>query len=37
MTQIAKNLTELIGHTPLLELSKIEKQYDLKARRETGI
>ena len=32
MTQIAKNLTELIGHTPLLELSKIEKQYDLKAR-----
>ena len=25
MTKIARNLTELIGHTPLLELTKIEQ------------
>ena len=29
---IKKNATELIGHTPLLELTHIEKEYDLKAR-----
>ncbi len=27
-----KNLTELVGNTPLLELSKIEKKYALKAK-----
>lgn len=30
--KIAKSLTELIGNTPLLEVSNIEKKYDLKAR-----
>lgn len=30
--KIAKKVTELIGHTPLLELSNIEKKYGLKAR-----
>ncbi|MBR0475075.1 MAG: cysteine synthase A [Erysipelotrichaceae bacterium] len=29
---IKKNATELIGHTPLLELTHIEKEHDLKAR-----
>ena len=32
MTKIAKNITELIGQTPLLELSKIEQELGLKAR-----
>lgn len=32
MTKIARNLTELIGHTPLLELTKIEQDKALKAR-----
>lgn len=32
MVKIARNLTELIGHTPLLELTKIEKGKGLKAR-----
>ena len=32
MAKIARNLTELIGHTPLLELTKIEKDKSLKAR-----
>lgn len=32
MARIYKSLTELVGHTPLLELTKIEKQKDLKAR-----
>ncbi|MDE6395820.1 MAG: cysteine synthase A [Muribaculaceae bacterium] len=32
MGKIYKSLTELVGHTPLLELSKIEKQENLKAR-----
>ncbi|WP_080902845.1 cysteine synthase A [Parabacteroides sp. Marseille-P3160] len=32
MAQIAKSLTELIGKTPLLELSEIEKKYDLHAQ-----
>lgn len=32
MVKIARNLTELIGHTPLLELTKIEKEKGLKAR-----
>ena len=27
-----KNLTELVGNTPLLELSKIEEKYALKAK-----
>lgn len=30
--KIAKSLTELIGNTPLLEVSNIEKKYDLQAR-----
>lgn len=30
--KIAKNLTQLIGHTPLLEVSRIEKEFKLKAR-----
>jgi cysteine synthase A len=29
MAHIAKNITDLIGHTPLLELTGIEKAYDL--------
>lgn len=32
MSKIAKNITELIGHTPLLELSKIEHELGLRAR-----
>lgn len=32
MTKIAKNITELIGQTPLLELSKIEQELGLKAK-----
>lgn len=32
MTKIAKNLTELIGNTPLLELGNYGKKHDLKAR-----
>ncbi len=32
MAKIYKSLTELVGHTPLLELTKIEKQKGLKAR-----
>jgi cysteine synthase A len=32
MTKIYKSLTELIGKTPLLELSNYEKEYGLKAR-----
>ncbi|MGN0281941.1 MAG: cysteine synthase A [Prevotella sp.] len=32
MTRIARNLTELIGHTPLLELTKIEQDKALKAK-----
>jgi hypothetical protein len=31
MEKIANNLTELIGNTPLLELSRFEKQHKLKA------
>jgi len=31
-TKIAKRITDLVGHTPLLELSNIEKKYALKAR-----
>lgn len=31
MSKIAKNLTELIGNTPLLEISNIEKELGLKA------
>jgi cysteine synthase A len=30
--KIAKKVTDLVGHTPLLELSNIEKKYALKAR-----
>lgn len=30
--KIAKKVTDLVGHTPLLELSNIEKKYNLKAR-----
>lgn len=32
MTKIAKSLTELVGHTPLLELSNIEVKENLSAR-----
>ncbi|MGM9699180.1 MAG: cysteine synthase A [Prevotella sp.] len=32
MAKIARNLTELIGHTPLLELTKIEHEKALKAK-----
>lgn len=32
MSKIAKNITELIGHTPLLELSKIEHELGLRAK-----
>ena len=32
MTQIARSLTDLIGHTPLLELSGTEGELKLKAR-----
>jgi cysteine synthase A len=32
MAKIAKNITELIGNTPLLELTKIEAKYNLDAR-----
>ena len=32
MAKISKSLTELIGKTPLLELSNYEKKYDLKAK-----
>lgn len=32
MSKIAKNITDLIGHTPLLELSKLEKHLGLRAR-----
>lgn len=32
MAKISKSLTELIGKTPLLELSNYEKQHDLKAK-----
>lgn len=30
--KIAKKVTDLVGHTPLLELSNMEKKYGLKAR-----
>lgn len=32
MSKIAKQLTELIGNTPLLELTNLEKEYNLKAK-----
>ncbi|MDR1666838.1 MAG: cysteine synthase A [Bacteroidales bacterium] len=32
MSRIAKNITQLIGHTPLLELSGIEEKYRLEAQ-----
>ncbi len=32
MAKVAKQLTELIGHTPLLELSNYEKEFELGAR-----
>ena len=32
MAKIAKQLTELIGHTPLLELSNYEKEFELEAK-----
>lgn len=32
MSKIAKNITDLIGHTPLLELTKLEQKLGLKAR-----
>lgn len=32
MAKIKKELTELIGHTPLLELSRLEKEKDIKAQ-----
>ena len=30
MAKIAKNLTELIGHTPLMELAEYSRKYGLK-------
>ena len=32
MERIKKQLTELIGHTPLLELARIGKAHDAQAR-----
>lgn len=32
MAKVAKYLTELIGHTPLLEISNFEQKHDLKAK-----
>ena len=32
MAKVAKQLTELIGHTPLLELSNYEKEFGLGAK-----
>ena len=32
MSKIYKNISELIGRTPLLELSAIEEKYNLKAK-----
>ena len=32
MQMVYKSLTELVGKTPMLELSKIEKELGLKAR-----
>lgn len=32
MARVAKYLTELIGHTPLLEISNFEQKHDLKAK-----
>ncbi|MEG2003229.1 MAG: pyridoxal-phosphate dependent enzyme, partial [Clostridia bacterium] len=32
MKKIYTSITELIGHTPLLELSNIEKNYNLNAK-----
>ncbi len=32
MPKIYKNLTELIGNTPLVELKNVEKSFGLKAR-----
>ena len=32
MAKVAKQLTELIGHTPLLELSNYEKEFGLRAK-----
>ena len=32
MATIARSLTDLIGHTPLLELTRIEEEKSLKAR-----
>ena len=32
MTKIAKSITDLIGNTPLLELKKIERKFNLEAR-----
>lgn len=32
MTKIYTKADQLIGHTPLLELTNLEKKYDLKAK-----
>ena len=37
MAKIAKQLTELIGHTPLLELTNYEKALGLEAKIIAGV
>ena len=32
MSKIAENLTDLIGNTPLLEVARFEKKFNLNAR-----
>lgn len=32
MARIAKNITDLIGNTPLLKLNQIEQKYNLEAK-----
>ena len=36
MAEIVKSVTDLIGNTPLMELTGIERKYSLKARFHQG-